>query len=263
MPMRLKEKVAIVTGSASGIGTAIAQRFASEGAFVIIADKNEGAIPPTVAEIKAAGGGAAGFPVDVADRQQVQAFMTKVVAAHGRVDILVNNAGITRYRPFLTMSGEDWNLVLDVDLKGVFFCVQAAAPQMIRQAYGKIVNISSALGTGTTPHNTAGSPAGSSAYASAKAGVIQLTKTLARELGPHGISVNCVAPGTFLTPLTGATRTPEEVAEHIAYRTKSVVLNRLGTLEELANAVLFLASDEASYITGHTLYVDGGRTDRM
>jgi NAD(P)-dependent dehydrogenase (short-subunit alcohol dehydrogenase family) len=179
------------------------------------------------------------------------------------VDILVNNAGITRYRPFPTMSDEDWNLVLDVDLKGVFFCVQAAAPQMIRQAYGKIVNISSALGTGTTPHNTAGSPAGSSAYASAKAGVIQLTKTLARELGPHGINVNCVAPGTFLTPLTGATRTPEQVAEHIAYRTKTVVLNRLGSLEELANAVLFLASDEASYITGHTLYVDGGRTDRM
>jgi len=134
---------------------------------------------------------------------------------------------------------------------------------MIRQAYGKIVNISSALGTGTTPDNTAGSPAGSSAYASAKAGVIQLTKTLARELGPHGINVNCVAPGTFLTPLTGATRTPEELAEHITYRTKTVGLNRLGTLEELANAVLFLASDEASYITGHTLYVDGGRTDRM
>ena len=261
--MPLKEKVAIVTGSGSGIGKAIAQRFASEGAFVINADKNEGAIAPAVDEIKAAGGGTAGFLIDVADRGQVQAFMTKVVAAHGRVDILVNNAGITRYRPFLTMSDEDWNLVLDVDLKGVFFCVQAAAPQMIRQAYGKIVNISSALGTGTRPHNTAGSPAVSSAYASAKAAVIQLTKTLARELGPHGINVNCVAPGTFLTPLTAATRTPEQVAEHIAHRTKTVVLNRLGSLEELANAVLFLASDEASYIAGHTLYVDGGRTDRM
>jgi NAD(P)-dependent dehydrogenase (short-subunit alcohol dehydrogenase family) len=153
--------------------------------------------------------------------------------------------------------------VLNVDLKGVFFCVQAAAPHMTRQAYGKIVNISSALGTGTTPHNTAGSPAGSSAYASAKAGVIQLTKTLAREPGPHGINVIFVTPGTFLTPLTASTRTPEEVAEHIAFRTKTVVLNRLEQLEELANAVLFLASDESSYITGHTLYVDGGRTDRM
>jgi NAD(P)-dependent dehydrogenase (short-subunit alcohol dehydrogenase family) len=191
MLMRFKEKVAIVSGSASGIGKAIAHRFASEGAFVVIADKNEGAIPPTVDEIEAAGSSAAGFPVDVADRGQVQAFMTKVVAAHGRVDILVNNAGITRYRPFLTMADEDWNLVLDVDLKGVFFSVQAAAPQMIRQAYGKIVNISSALGTGTTPHNTAGSPAGSSAYASAKAGVIQLTKTLARELGRAASANDC------------------------------------------------------------------------
>lgn len=261
--MRLKDKVAIVTGAASGIGKAIADRFASEGALIIIADKNASAVPPAVEDIKTAGGRAAGFTVDVTDREQIETFISKVVEAHKRIDVLVNNAGITRYRPFLTMAGEDWDLVLDVDLKGVFFCVQAAAPYMIRQAYGKIVNISSALGTGTTPHNTAGSPAGSAAYASAKAAVIQLTKTLARELGPHGINVNCVAPGTFLTPITSSTRSPEEVAEHLAFRTKTVVLNRLGRLEELANAVLFLASDEASYITGQTIQVDGGRTDRM
>jgi NAD(P)-dependent dehydrogenase (short-subunit alcohol dehydrogenase family) len=261
--MRLQGKVAIVTGAASGIGKAIAGRFAREGVFVIVADRNEPAIRPAVAEIQAAGGQAAGFTVDVTDRGQIGDFIGQVVEAHGRIDILVNNAGITRYRPFLTASKEDWDLVLDVDLKGVFFCVQAAAPHMIRQRYGKIVNISSTLGTGTTPHNTAGSPAGSSAYAAAKAGVIQLTKTLARELGPHGINVNCVAPGTFVTPLTASTRTPEEVAEHIAFRTKTVVLNRIGELEELASAVLFLASEEASYITGHTLPVDGGRIDRM
>jgi NAD(P)-dependent dehydrogenase (short-subunit alcohol dehydrogenase family) len=261
--MRLQDKVAIVTGAASGIGRAIADRFAREGALVVIADRNAEAIPPAVEEITAAGGQTAGFTVDVTDRDQIQAFVADVVERHRRVDILVNNAGITRYRPFLTTTGQDWDLVLDVDLKGVFFCVQAAAPHMIRQGYGKIVNISSALGTGTSPHNTAGSPAGSSAYASAKAGVIQLTKTLARELGPHGINVNCVAPGTFVTPITSSTRTPQEVAEHIAHRIKTVVLNRLGSLEELANAVLFLASDEAGYITGHTLPVDGGRTDRM
>jgi len=261
--MRLKEKVAVVTGAASGIGKAIVQRFATEGARVIIADKNAAAIEPAVGEIKAAGGDVGGFAVDVTQREQVHAFMSQVVEAHQRVDILVNSAGITRYRPFLAMADEDWDLVLDVDLKGVFFCVQAAAPHMVRQAYGKIVNIASALGTGTTPHNTAGSPAGSSAYASAKAAVIQLTKTLARELGPHGINVNCVAPGTFLTPLTSSTRTPQEVEEHIEHRKRTVVLNRLGTLDELTNPILFLASDEASYIAGHTLYVDGGRTDRM
>jgi NAD(P)-dependent dehydrogenase (short-subunit alcohol dehydrogenase family) len=261
--MRLKDRVAIVTGAASGIGKAIADRFATEGALIIIADTNASAIPPAVEEIQALGGRAHGFEIDVTDREQIQAFVTKVVEEHRRIDILVNNAGITRYRPFLATTGEDWDLVLDVDLKGVFFCSQAAAPQMIRQAYGKIVNISSSLGTGTSPHNTAGSPAGSSAYASAKAGVIQLTKTLARELGPHGINVNCIAPGTFVTPITSSTRTPEEVAEHVEFRKKTNVLNRLGRLDELANAVLFLASDEASYISGHTLHVDGGRTDRM
>src|ERR1051325_2501871 len=229
--MPLQERVAIATGAASGIGKAIAERCAREGAFVVIADKNEAAMRAAIEELQAAGAQATGFTLDVTDRGQIQEFVRKVIEAQDRIDILVNNAGITRYRPFLTATDEDWDLVLDVDLKGVFFCVQAAAPHMIRQRYGKIVNISSALGTGTTPHNTAGSPAGSSAYAAAKAGVIQLTKTLARELGPHGINVNCVAPGTFLTPLTSATRTPQEVEEHITHRKQTVVLNRLGTLE--------------------------------
>jgi len=195
--MRLQGRVAIVTGSASGIGKAIVYHFCAEGAIVVIADKNEAAIDSVVEEIRAAGGSASGFPVDVTQREQVHAFMAEVVERHQRIDILVNNAGVTRYRPFPTISGEDWDVVLDVDLKGVFFCAQAAAPHMMRQASGKIVNIASALGTGTTPHNTAGSPGGSSAYAAAKAGVIQLTKTLARELGPHGINVNCVAPVRF------------------------------------------------------------------
>jgi NAD(P)-dependent dehydrogenase (short-subunit alcohol dehydrogenase family) len=169
MLMRLEDKVAIVTGAASGIGKAIADGFAREGALIIIADHNASAIPAAVEEIQAVGGRAQGFTVDVTDRAQIQAFVTKVIDQHRRIDILVNNAGITRYRPFLTTMGEDWDLVLDVDLKGVFFCVQAAAPHMIQQGYGRIVNISSSLGTGTSPHNTAGSPAGSSAYASAKA----------------------------------------------------------------------------------------------
>ena len=125
------------------------------------------------------------------------------------------------------------------------------------------MNISSALGTGAAPHGTAGSPGGSAAYASAKAGVGMLTKTLARELGPDGVTVNCVAPGTFLTGISSSTRTPEQVQEHLEYRKKTVVLGRIGTLEELANTILFFASDDSSYVTGHTLHVDGGRSDRM
>ena len=186
-----------------------------------------------------------------------------VVEKRGRIDILVNNAGISRYRPFAEATGEDWDAVLDVDLKGVFFCAQAVAPAMRAQKYGRIVNISSALGTGAAPHGTAGSPGGSAAYAAAKAGVIMLTKTLARELGPDGVTVNCVAPGTFLTPISASSRTPEQVQAHLEYRRKTVVLNRIGTLEELANTILFFASDESSYVTGHTLHVDGGRSDRM
>jgi|SRR5271165_4473373 len=261
--MRLQDKVALVTGGASGIGKAIAERFAREGALVVIADKNETVIPGAVEDILKLGGRADRAAFDVTDREGVHAAVQSLVDRHGRIDILVNNAGISRYRPFATMSSEDWDIVLNVDLKGVFFCSQAVAPAMMRQQYGKIVNISSALGTGATPHNTAGSPGGSSAYASAKAAVIMLTKTLARELGPHGVNVNCVAPGTFLTPMSATTRSPDEVAEHLAHRKKTVVLGRIGTLEELANSVLFFASDESSYITGHTLHVDGGRFDRM
>jgi NAD(P)-dependent dehydrogenase (short-subunit alcohol dehydrogenase family) len=189
--------------------------------------------------------------------------MNDVAGTHGSIDILVNNAGITRYQAFQTIGDEVWDAVLDLDLKAVFYGAQAAAPHMVKQRYGKIVNISSSLGTGTSPHVGNITPGGSAPYASAKAAVIQLTKTLARELGPSQVNVNCVAPGFFLTPLTGATRSPEEVAEHIAARTRMAVLNRPGKVEELANAVLFLASDESSFITGHTLLVDGGRSDRM
>ncbi|TGR18828.1 MULTISPECIES: 3-oxoacyl-ACP reductase family protein [unclassified Mesorhizobium] len=261
--MRLKDKIAIVTGGASGIGKAISDLFAAEGAAVILADKNEDAIPEAIESIKQAGGRASGSAVDVTQRDQLAEFMDKVVAQYGRIDILINNAGVSRYRPFATTTSEDWDIVLDVDLKGVFFCTQAVAPHMVRQNYGRVVNISSALGTGAAPHKTAGSPGGSAAYASAKAGVIMLTKTLARELGPSGVTVNCVAPGSFLTPFSASTRTPEEVQEHMQHRKNTVVLGRLGTLQELAAPVLFLASDDSSYVTGQTLFVDGGRSDRM
>jgi NAD(P)-dependent dehydrogenase (short-subunit alcohol dehydrogenase family) len=245
------------------LGRAIANRFASEGAIVVVADVNGQAIDAVVGEIVSSGARAYGYNVDVTSQAVLQNFTDDVVKKSGRIDILVNNAGITRYRPFSLLAHEDWDLVLELDLKAVFFCSQAVAPHMARQQYGKIVNISSSLGTGTTPHVGDWTAGCSAPYASAKAAVIQLTKTLARELGPNGVNVNCVAPGFFLTPLTGATRSPEQVAEHIAVRSRMAVLNRPGQLEELANPVLFLASDESSFISGHTLYVDGGRTDRM
>jgi len=261
--MRVRDKIAIVTGGGSGLGKAIAMRLAGEGAAVVVADVNDSTMNATVQELNAAGRKAVGYKADVSNREQVQSLMNAVVEKFGRIDILVNNAGVTRHRPFLDLNDADWDLVLAVDLKGVFYCVQAAAPHLVRQGHGKILNISSISGTGASSHHAGGSPAGNASYASAKAGVIQLTKTLARELGPHGINVNAVAPGFVLTPMTGASRSPEEVEEHIAFRKELAVLKRTGKPEDIANAVLFLVSDEASFISGQTLYVDGGRTDRM
>ena len=261
--MRLQDKVAIVTGSGSGLGKAIVRRLAEEGASVVVADINAEAVATVVGELKEAGRTAIGFTVDVRDRSQLKELMATTAGKFGRIDILVNNAGVTRHRPFLAMNDEDWNIVLAVDLKGVFFCVQAVAEYMIKQRCGKIVNISSASGNGGASHATAGSIAGNANYAAAKAGVIQLTKTLAAELGPHGINVNSVAPGFILTPMTSTSRTPQEVEEHIEVRKKSSVLQRVGKPEDIANSVLFLVSDEASFISGQLLRVDGGRTDRM
>ena len=260
---RLKDKIAIITGGASGIGKSAGEIFAREGATIVVADMNPDAIQRTVEEFTSKGFKAIGQVCDVTNRQQTQEMVKDVVGQVGRIDILINNAGISRYRPFAETTSEDWNAVLDVDLKGVFFCAQAVAPHMVAQGYGRIVNISSALGTGAAPHGTAGSPGGSSAYAAAKAGVIMLTKTLARELGPAGVTVNCVAPGTFLTPISSSSRTPEQVQEHLEYRKKTVVLGRIGTLEEVVSAILFFASDDSSYVTGQTLCVDGGRSDRI
>ena len=185
-----------------------------------------------------------------------------LMPAQRRHDILINNAGTFRHRPFPdSMTDDDWDITLDVDLKGVFFCSQAVAPHMVRQRYGRIVNIASALGTGATPHNTAGSP-GRLDLCAAKASVIMLTKTLARELGPSGVTVNCVAPGTFLTPMS-ACALPGRSGRASWYRKKTVVLERIGTPEELSACVLFIASDDSSYVTGHTLFADRGRYDRM
>jgi NAD(P)-dependent dehydrogenase (short-subunit alcohol dehydrogenase family) len=261
--MRFDGKVAVITGAASGLGKEIARQMVAEGATVVIADINDSAIDAVVGELATAGGKSSGFRVDVADREQTQDLMRVASERYGRIDILVNNAGISRYRPFATMTSEDWDPVINVDLKGVFFCSQSVAPYMAKQEYGRIVNISSAAGTGAAPHAVGGSPGGVAAYASAKAGVNQLTKTLARELGPYNITVNGVAPGTFVTPFSTTSRTQEELEDHLEHRKKTVVLGRIGTLSEMTRPVLFLASDDASYITGQTLSIDGGRSDRI
>lgn len=261
--MRLADKVAIVTGAGSGMGRAIAHRLGEEGARIVVADINEAGGHETVKALEARRIESVFLRMDVSDREDTRRGMQHVVDTCGRIDVLVNNAGVTRHRPFMTLSSEDWDVVLAVDLKGVFFCAQSAAPHMIAQRSGKIINISSISGTGASAHAVGGSQGGNANYAAAKAGVIQLTKTLARELGPHGINVNSVAPGFVLTAMTATTRTPEEVKEHIAVRSASAVMGRPGTPEDVANAVLFFASDESSFVSGQTLYVDGGRTDRM
>ncbi|MGO7860027.1 SDR family NAD(P)-dependent oxidoreductase [Rhizobium ruizarguesonis] len=261
--MRLKDKVAIITGGASGIGKATADAFAAEGAIIVIADINVTAIDAAVAQYREKRVTAIGHVCDVSNRDDAHRLMKSVDAEFGRIDILVNNAGISRYRAFAEATSDDWDPVLAVDLKGVFFCSQAVAPYMRARKSGRIVNISSALGTGAAPHNTAGSPGGSAAYASAKAGVIMLTTTLARELSPDGITVNCVAPGSFLTEFSSSTRTPQQVEDHLEYRRKHLLLRRVGTLDELASVILFFASDDSSYVTGQTLNVDGGRSDRI
>ena len=262
--MRLQNKVAIVTGSGAGLGRTMITRFAHEGASVVVADINQQAIDTVVGELTEAGKIAVGFKVDVTKPAQLSEFMKAVTAKFGRIDILVNNAGVQRNKPFLQMSNEDWDYVVDVDLKGVFFCIQAVAEQMMKQRYGKIVNISSSMGTGTGAVISGGvTAAGYAIYAAAKAGVNQLTKTMSRELGPHGINTNAIAAGNLGKPMPDSSQTNTERERHIEFKKSLTVMRRTGTLDDVANAALFLVSDEASFISGHVLLVDGGRTDRM
>jgi NAD(P)-dependent dehydrogenase (short-subunit alcohol dehydrogenase family) len=261
--MKLDNRVAIVTGAASGLGKSMAERLAEQGAVVILADIAKSALDQAVVAMRAQDRSVEGFAIDVTKRRDWQELARFAADRFGRIDILVSNAGVTRSRPFLAMDDADWDVVLSVDLKGVFFGAQAVAPRMIEQKYGKIVNIASVAGTGTGAFAAAGSAAGNANYASAKAGVIQLTKTLARELSPHGINVNCVAPGYVPTAITHTSRTPAEVEEHRRVRTAAALLGRPGTPADIANAVLFFASDESSFVTAQTLCVDGGRHDRI
>jgi 3-oxoacyl-[acyl-carrier protein] reductase len=243
--MRLRDKIAIVTGAGQGIGRAIALKLAKEGADIVVGEKNSDSCTRTVKEIEAAGRKAMAAAVDVASQKQVMEMVGKIFSQWGRIDILVNNAGFDRGATLLKVNEEDWDAVLGVHLKGTLNCIQAVAPPMIEKRYGKIVNISSIWGkTGAIAEIS---------YASAKAGIIGLTKSVAKELGRYQVNVNVVLPGLILTPTIA--KMAEKYQNMIIANTP---MKRIGQPEEVANVVAFLASDEASFMTGAAVEVSGG-----
>ena len=252
--MRLKDRVTLITGGAAGIGKATAERFLEEGATVVICDVNEEAGRAAVEELRAKAAGIEFQVVDVTDRQAVGAWVDGVVERHGRVDVLVNNAGILRDNVLVKvkdgqllkqMPEKDFDLVIAVNLKGVFNCTQAVAPHMIRQGGGVILNASSIVGLDGN--------FGQTNYVATKAGVVGMTKVWARELGRFGIRVNALAPGFIATEMV--MQMPDKILDGMRGRTP---LGRLGQPRDIANAYLFLASDEADFISGAVLRVDGG-----
>jgi 3-oxoacyl-[acyl-carrier protein] reductase len=243
--MALTDKIAIVTGAGQGIGRGIALKLAREGAQVAASDANEETALHTAGEIEGLGLRAVGMKTDVASPSEVLHLVEDTVARFGRIDILVNNAGIARSATLLKLTEEDWDQVLDVNLKGVFRTTQAVARHMVEARYGKIVNISSIYGrTGTV---------GDPNYAASKAGIIGFTKSTARELARHNINVNAILPGMIDTPLLRGI--PDR---YLTPMIEEIPLRRVGTPEDVADAVAFLASDEASYITGAAIEVTGG-----
>ncbi len=242
--LMLTGRVALVTGASRGIGKGIALSLASGGATVIAAARGTNA-QATVDAIVAAGGTAELASLDVTDPASVALVTTDVLARHGRIDILINNAGVTRDQLLLRMKREDWDAVIGANLTGAFTCVQAVLKAMVKARYGRIISITSVVGEGGN--------AGQANYAASKAGLIGFTKALAQEVASRGITVNAVAPGLIETDMTKAIS--EGAHEEWA---KQIPLQRLGTPEDVAAAVRFLASDEAAYITGHVLAVNGG-----
>lgn len=240
--MDFANKTVVVTGSARGIGRVIAEQFARLNANVVISDLDEETMERAVGKI---GGTTVGFKADVAKAADIDRLFEKTVERFGRVDIVVNNAGITRDSVMIRMAEKDWDMVLDINLKGAFLVTKAAARIMMKQRYGRIVNISSVVGLKGN--------AGQANYAASKAGLIGLTKSSAKELASRGVTVNAVAPGFITTEMTEAM--PEAAKQQFLER---MFLKRPGSPQDVAAAVLFFASDEASYITGQVLAVDGG-----
>ena len=251
---RFEGRVAVITGAARGIGFATAARFAQEGASVAIIDLDEQAAGAAAARLEPGEGARAiGIGADVSDSASVAAAVGRVVSELGGIHVLVNNAGITRDNLLFKMSEDDWDLVLGVHLKGAFLMTKAAQEHFVAQRYGKVLNLSSTSALGNR---------GQANYSAAKMGVQGFTRTLGIELGPFGINVNAIAPGFIATEMTDATaaRLGIELEEFRRLNAEANPVRRVGQPEDIAAAAAFLCSDEASYITGQTLYVDGGAT---
>ncbi len=246
--MRLKDKVAIVTGSGRGIGEGIVMRFVEEGAKVIVNDVNEADANNVVNQVKAKGGQAIAVLGSVAERSVVEKMVDMAVKEFGTLDIIVNNAGITRDAILHKMTDDQWNAVITVNLTGVFYGIQCAARYMREKQSGKIINISSTSALGN---------AGQLNYSATKAGVIGMTKTAAKELGPKNVNVNAIAPGMIWTDMM-KNMPSESIKQMDAMLPYIVPLNRKGSPRDIANLALFLASDESSFITGQVIFCDGG-----
>lgn len=243
--MRLKDKIALITGSAQGIGKEIALVFAREGADIVISDINLQKAQETSAQIEALGRKSLAIQLDVVNSASVEDSVNKILDKFGKIDILVNNAGITKDTLMLRMSEADWDAVINVNLKGTFNCTKAVSRVMLKARSGKIVNIASIIGIIGNP--------GQANYSASKAGIIALTKTTAKEFASRNINVNAVAPGFIQTDMTA--KLPEELKQKML---QAIPLGKLGLAADVANACLFLASEEAGYITGQTIVVDGG-----
>lgn len=241
----LQEKVAIVTGASRGIGRAVALKLASEGASIVASARSVEALAGLVAEIEASGGQALSVPTDITSGEDIERLLAAAMDKYGRVDILVNNAGITRDALLVRMKDEDWDAVLATNLKGAFLCARAAAKIMSKQRTGRIINIASVVGEMGN--------AGQANYCASKAGMLGLTKSMARELARRNITVNAITPGFIVSDMTDGLS--EKVKQEMLGQ---IPLGRFGEVEDVAAAVAFLASDQAAYITGQTLGVNGG-----